>query len=190
MNTAPRSLSSHFVTVALVLFLTVAVALMAKKAFAGDVLLETFKSTHAEIMSKVEEGKLDGEVGLKASELDLGLQKYLIKADAQMEILELDVLHGSVEKRKAALQKIVALSAERERIMMGYLQHLQALTESKEGLLPLLPVEPEQSTAKEATGEEKTAKKKQDDGVWGTISSKWKGMEVIIGPENVDNGTP
>ena len=51
----------------------------------------------------------------------------------------------------------------------------------------MLPVEPEQGAEKETSGEEKTAKKKKDDDVW---STKFKDMELIIGPENVDNGRP
>jgi hypothetical protein len=68
---------------------------------------------------------------------------------------------------------------------MGYLQRLQALTESKEGLLPLLPVEPEQSSVKEPSTKEQTAKKKKDDEWWSTT---FKDMEIIIEPEDLSKG--
>ncbi len=62
-----------------------------------------------------------------ASEIRMGLQKYLIKTEAQLEILRLDVLHGAEAQRQRALNQIVELVAEREQTKISYLQQLQAL---------------------------------------------------------------
>jgi hypothetical protein len=84
----------------------------------------------------------------------------LIKTQAQLEVLQLDVLYGADDQRQAALQKVVALAAERERIKIAYLQRLQAL-----------------NTANSAA--KKTRRK-----------GKVKDIEIEIGPENVDSGRP
>ncbi len=68
----------------------------------------------------------------RASAIRVGLQKYLIRTEAELEILRIDVLHGDdYEKRQSALQQMFVLVVERERTKMAYLQRLQALTAGK-----------------------------------------------------------
>jgi len=89
--------------------------------------LKAFEEEYKAIAEKVEEGSLSAEVMSRASEIRMGLQKYLIKTEAELEILRLDVLHGADAQRQRALNQIVELVAEREQTKISYLQQLQAL---------------------------------------------------------------
>ena len=123
-------------------------------------LVAAFRQMHGEMLARVQEGTLPADVGDKANELKMALEKYLIKSQAQLQILQLDVLHGADDQRPVALKKVVALAAERERTKMAYLQRLQALNTAH------LPGE-------------KTKR-----------NGKFKDIEIEIGPENVDSGLP
>ena len=123
--------------------------------------LGAFAEEYKAINEKVEEGSLPAEALSRAAEIRIGLKKYLIKTESQLEILGLDLLHGdNYEARQTALQEMLALVAERERTKMAYLQRLQALNTAH------LP-------------REKTKR-----------SGKFKDIEIEIGPENVDSGRP
>ena len=123
-------------------------------------LVATFEQMHGEMLARVQEGTLPAAVGAKANELKIALEKYLIKTQAQLEILQLDVLYGADDQRQAALQKVVALAAERERTKIAYLQRLQALNTAH------LPGEKTKG------------------------NGEVKDIEIEIGPENVDSGLP
>jgi hypothetical protein len=123
-------------------------------------LVAAFLQLHGEMLAQVQEGTLPAAVGAKANELKMELEKYLIKTEAELQILQLDVLYGADDKREAALKEVVALAAERERTKMAYLQRLQALNTSH-------------------LSGEKTQR-----------TGKFKEIEIEIGPENVDSGTP
>ena len=190
MITAPRSVSTTLIRIVFFLALVLPLVFIANQAIAGDDLVEAFEKAHAEIIAQVNKGKLSAEVGGKANELNIALKKYLIKTDAQLEILQLDVLHGLGGNQEAGLNKMVAISAERERIKMGYLQRLLALKGKKsggKGDMLLLPVVPEQSKANpddDSASVEKTSNKKKDK------SWTYKDIEIEIGLENVDSGLP
>jgi len=123
-------------------------------------LVAAFKQMHGEMLARVQEGTLPADVGAKANELKMALEKYLIKSQAQLQVLQLDVLYGAEDQRPAALKKVVALAAERERTKMAYLQRLQALNTAH-------------------LSGEKTKR-----------NGKFKDIEIEIGPENVDSGLP
>ena len=123
-------------------------------------LVEAFRQMHGEMLARVQEGTLPADVGAKANELKIALEKYLIKTQARLQVLQLDVLYGADEQREAALQKVVALAAERERGTMTYLQRLQVLNTAH------MP-------------DEKTKR-----------NGKFEDIEIEIGPENVDSGRP
>jgi hypothetical protein len=89
--------------------------------------LKAFEKEYEAIGKKVEEGSLSVEVMSRASEIQIRLQKYLIKTEAQLEILRLDVLHGDEIQQEKALNQMVELVAEQERTKMSYLQQLQAI---------------------------------------------------------------
>ena len=186
MIPAPRWISITLIITVFLLVLVLSTALTVRQAAAGDDLLEAFEKTHAEITAQVKKGRLKAEVGAKANDLKLALKKYLIKTDAQLEILQLDVLHGSGENREASLNKIVAISAERERVKMGYLQRLLGLKGGKsggKGDMLLLPVVPEKTGANfernEAAGEPTLGVEKHEG--W-----SWKDVEIEIGPEKTE----
>jgi hypothetical protein len=123
-------------------------------------LFAAFQQMHGEILTRVQEGTLPADVGDEADELKIALEKYLITTQAQLKILQLDVLYGADDQREAALKKVVVLAAERERTKMAYFQRLQALNTAS------LPGE-------------KTKR-----------NGKFKDIEIEIGPENVDSGRP
>jgi len=123
-------------------------------------LVGAFQHIYEEILARVHEGTLPAAVGAKATELKIALEKYLIKTQAQLRVLQLDVLYGAEEQREAALKKVVTLAAERERTKMAYFQRLQALNTAS------LPGE-------------KTER-----------NGKIKDIEIEIGPENVDGERP
>jgi len=123
--------------------------------------LGLFAEEYKAINEKVQEGSLPAEALSRAAEIRIGLKKYLIKTEAKLEILRLDLLHGDdYEAKQTALQEMLALAAERERTKMAYLQRLQALNTAH------LPGE-------------KTKR-----------NGKFKDIEIEIGPENVDSGLP
>ncbi len=121
--------------------------------------LGLFAEEYKAIKEKVEEGSLPAEALRRAAEIRIGLKKYLIKTEAQLEILGVDLLHGDdYETRQTALQEMLALAAERERTKMAYLQRLQALNTAH------LPREKTKS------------------------NGKGKDIEIEIGPENITDG--
>jgi hypothetical protein len=123
--------------------------------------LGAFEEEYKAINEKVEEGSLPAEALSRAAEIRIGLKKYLIQTEAQLEILGLDLLHGDdYETRKTALQELLALAAEHERTKMAYVQLLQALN------------------AASWPGEK--AKR----------NGKFEDIEIEIGPENIDSGRP
>ena len=117
-----------------------------------------FLQLHGEMLAQVQEGTLPAAVGAKANELKMELKKYLIKTEAELQILQLDVLYGADDKREAALKKIVALATERERSKMAYLQRLQALNTAH-------------------LSDDKTKR-----------NGKFKEIEIEIGPEDITEG--
>ncbi len=123
--------------------------------------LGLFAEEYRAIKEKVAEGSLPAEALRRAAEIRIGLKKYLIKTEAKLEILGLDLLHGEdYEAKQAALQEMLALAAERERTKMAYLQRLQALNTAH------LPGE-------------KTKR-----------GGEARDIVIEIGPENVDSGLP
>ena len=190
MFAAPRWISGSLIRIGLLLTVVFAFLSSGDLATAGDDLLEAFEQTHAEIVAQVKKGKLSSEIGDEANDMRIALKKYLIQTDAQMEILQLDVLYGSGEKQETSLKKLLALSAAQERTKVVYLQRLQALKTGKTKggeLVPPLPPAPEQSKAdpeKEEAGGSQTAEK--------TSKKEWTfgDVKIEIGPENVDSGRP
>jgi hypothetical protein len=121
--------------------------------------LGDFEEEYKTINEKVAEGFLPAEALSRAAEIRIGLKKYLIKTESQLEILGLDLLHGEdYEARQAALQEMLTLAAERERTKMAYLQRLQALNTAH------LPGEKTKS------------------------NGKFKDIEIEIGPEDITDG--
>ena len=123
--------------------------------------LEAFAKEYEAMRKQVEEGSLPSEAMGRARAIRMGLQKYLIKTEAQLEILRLDVVHGTDGQRATALSQIVELVAEREQAKMSYLQQLQAL---QGGI----------KTSEDNTGKKETGKDVD--------------IEIKIAPENIGDG--
>jgi len=123
--------------------------------------LKAFEEEYKAIGEKVEEGSHSAEVMSRATEMRIGLHKYLIKTEAELEILRLDVLHGAEVQRETALKQIVELVVEREQTKIFYLQELQALKTGRKT--------PEGMTSKKGTGKEPDIK-------------------IKIAPEEIGNG--
>ena len=121
--------------------------------------LKAFAEEYAAVHRKVEEGFLPADALSRAAEIRIGLQKYLLKTESQLKILRLDLLHSDdYAARKAALQEMLTLAAERERTKMAYLQRLQALNTAR-------------------SSGEKTKR-----------NGKFKDIEIEIGPEDITEG--
>ena len=125
--------------------------------------LEAFAKEYEAMRKQVEEGSLPSEAMGRARAIRRGLEKYLIKTEAELKILRLDVMHGTDGQRETALSQIVGLVAEREQAKMSYLQQLQALTTGSKTA--------EDNTGKKGTGEDldikiKIAPENIGDGEW------------------------
>ena len=123
--------------------------------------LKEFEEEYVAIRRKVEEDALSAEVMSRATEFRIGLQKYLIKTEAKLEILRLDALHGASAQREKALNQIVALVAEREQTKIAYLQELQAIKSGSK-------------TSEDSAGQKGTVKDLD--------------MEITIAPEDIGDG--
>ncbi|MFZ0727720.1 MAG: hypothetical protein WAM61_18210, partial [Desulfobacterales bacterium] len=107
--------------------------------FENDILLQSFERTHATVLTLVGQGILPEDARAMADDLMIELRKYLIRTNADQQVLELDILHASTEKREIALKKLMELAAERERTKVQYLQRIQALVSNgdvKEAAMP------------------------------------------------------
>jgi hypothetical protein len=120
--------------------------------------LESFTEEYEAISKRVEEGSLPAEAMNRATAIRTGLQKYLIKAETELEILRLDVLHGGDDQRERALNQMVELVEEREQTKISYLKELRAVSE---------------------TSEDKTGKREK---------GKDFDIDITIAPENIGDG--
>ncbi len=157
-------------------------AAMDQKADEPDNVLNAFEKTHAKILAQVRQKVLPPKVGAKADELNISLQKYLIQSEARLKILKLDVLYKKGEEQKKALDEMLALSAERERIKMNYLQRLKALAEGIS--TGDTPAPPSEMVYKSETNTAKAAEKKEDI-KW---STKTLDIEIESAPEDISKG--
>ena len=123
--------------------------------------LEAFAKEYEAMRKQVEEGSLPSEAMGRARAIRRGLEKYLIKTEAELKILRLDVMHGADGQRETALNQIVKLVAEREQTKIAYLRELQALQGGSR-------------TSEERTGNKETGKDVN--------------IEIKIAPEHIGDG--
>ena len=120
--------------------------------------LEDFAKEFEAIRKRVEEGSLPAEAMSRATAIRTELQKYLIRAEAELEILRLDVLHGGDDQRERALNQIVELVEKREQTKMSYMKELRGVSKPSE---------------------DKTGKREK---------GKDFDIEITIAPENIGDG--
>lgn len=160
------------------------------EATASEDLIEAFEQTYNEIQTKVQQGQLPAQMGTRADELRMSLKKYLIKSEAQMKVLELDVLHGSEEEREAGIKEMVTLSAAQERTKLMFLQDIQALMGGSTPHNRMSPSPEKQETKTKSNND----KEKGEKTVVDKNGQKWKvkdlDIEIEVAPEKVDNGLP
>lgn len=82
---------------------------------------------YANILRKVEEGRLDSAIGASARALNGELQKKISPIDARIEQLKEDFGSLSDSERDARLNELMATAAKKERIYNQYNQKLAAL---------------------------------------------------------------
>lgn len=147
-----------------------------------DIILRTFEQTQAAISAQVRQRALPEDIAAKANELKIELKTYLIRSEADLQILQVDILHASATERKIALKKLMNLSAERERVKVQYLQRLQSLlpkNDESAATAPLLVAPQSVDSKPQAVGEVPSGTK------WRT---KDLDIEIEIAPEDISTG--
>ena len=140
-----------------------------------------FEQVYNVIIEKVGEGQLPEEDGKRAKTLYIAYQKYLIETEAKIQVLKIDVLNTNGEKQKKALDEMMVIASERERVRMEYLQRLQALQAktSTGSSAPDTPVEESKIQTDTATTTEDELKEKR---------SKQLKIEIESVPEDISTG--
>ncbi len=145
----------------------------------GDIVLQTFDRTRADVMEQVRNGTLPEDAAERADELAIELQKYLIRTEADSEMLKLDVLHAPAAEREASLEKLMDLSAEREREKVKYLRRLQnLLAKADSAAAPAASFSGTQMSAPAAHEEDRETGQRTRD----------SNIEIEIAPEDISTG--
>ncbi|MEN8129972.1 MAG: hypothetical protein ABFS45_07210 [Pseudomonadota bacterium] len=113
-------------------------------ADADSPLLESFKSRHSEVIQQAEQGKLPATIGKRAEDLWLSLRKDLIYLDAQVQAYKLEAKETHGTQQEEAIQKLVDVSAERERLLINALRSLDKLTKGEISEIPISSSRPGQ----------------------------------------------
>lgn len=134
------------------------------------------------MLARVRQGALSEEAGEQADDLMLEFKKYLVRSAADQQVLELDILHASVEKREVALKKLMDLATDRENTKVDYLLRLQELGSGagrKHATIPPPPVLPSNSAPPPATTYY------QPERLWRIRDLD---IEIEIAPEDISKG--
>jgi len=156
-------------------------------------LLNIFENKYNEMTEKVHQGQLPATVSEEAARIRMDLKKFIISRNAELEILKLEVLEGSKQNSKAALEQMSNLVADTERNKMLYIQKLSALSPgSGSEHVATMPAQGAQSgesllsTSKKSSATRKKSKKKQEeDSIWET---KDFNKRMQIAPEDLSMG--
>jgi hypothetical protein len=119
-------------------------------------LLDAFKMRYDEVMQEVKDGTIPGNIGSESEAIWISLQKILIQYNAKMETYKLETREYRGTKQEKALANLVRVTAERERILMEYIQRLEKLYKGKRiGIQPsqdqvekFLPMEEKKNSEK------------------------------------------
>ncbi|MCF6248416.1 MAG: hypothetical protein L3J69_13805 [Desulfobacula sp.] len=103
---------------------------VAKKAIASlddDPVLNDFRKIYTRIEKKSKKGELSRKSADNADLLVIELKKYLISTKARLEILKMDTLSGKNQNQTNAVEKLIKLAAEQERVKLSYLDQLKSI---------------------------------------------------------------
>lgn len=93
----------------------------------GDFSLEAFKQPYDRLMTAVDSGRLDREMGQKATALWLSLREELLALNARVASLKLDVKQREGAAQERALQELTQVAAARERVLGRHVRALEDL---------------------------------------------------------------
>lgn len=151
-------------------------------------LLNIFETQYMEIIDRVHQGQLPATVSEEASQIRMELKKFVINRNAELEILKLEVLEGSKQDSKAALEQMNNLVADTERTKMNYIQRLSALSPGTgTDHVAMMPSQSTQPSAfqKSSAARKKSVKKPAKETIWET---KDLNRRMQISPEDLSMG--
>ncbi len=151
-------------------------------AYGEGGILDAFEQTYATISEQVKKKNLPLSIGEKADQLKFELDKYLITSEARLKVLKLEVRHEQGDKQIKAIEDIAALSAERERTKMSYLERLKDLAKGA-GIEQTKPISPAV-----AASTKKNTEKTTKDAAGKTWKTKNLDVEIEVAPEDISKG--
>ncbi len=127
---------------------------LAQEADASSPALQLFEAFYAEIVGAAEDSRLPAEAASKAKDVRFDLERDLIRADAEIEILKLEVARFTGERQAEALDGLLHTVAKRERRIYDQIQRLEELAG--------MPV----CLSEERSGEKEAQKKRRFNLTW------------------------
>ncbi len=133
---------ARLVALALVLILAAPAVARAQEAAAtagatvAKSALEVFEAVYREVEQAVAAGEAPASAGTAAEELRFDLEKALIRGDAEIEVLKLEVARYQGERRTAAIDSLSNAAAARERMIWIEIRRLEGLSGISADLLP------------------------------------------------------
>ena len=94
-------------------------------------LLRVFEGKYLELSERVSRGELPAELLKDANRIRAHLKKFVIKCNAEMEMLKVDIIDGTKEESIAALDQMIVLVNDVEQNKVYYLQKLTMLAPPK-----------------------------------------------------------
>lgn len=103
----------------------------------GSPLLNTFKSHYDQLLQQVEQGRHPVDTGKQAEELWLSLRQDLVYLDARVQAYKLEIGETNGARQQKAMQNLIEVSAERERLLINAIQNLDSLVQGKTIDIPI-----------------------------------------------------
>lgn len=148
----------------------------------GD-LIEQINATHAAISERVAKKTLPEQTETRANALKFELEKYLILTDARLKIFKMEILQAPNNDGEAALQELVQLVSERERVKLDYLRRFKTLMGESDAEKPVFDASnPAQQTGSSDTHTMETGQAGMEP------KTKALDIEIEIVPEDISKG--
>ena len=112
-------------------------------------LLNTFKQRYDQVLQRVKQGKLSDSTGNQARDLWLSLRQDLIYLDARLDAYKLATQETTGARQQEAMQNLVELSAERERLLVNAIQTLDRLAQDEKTEIPVSTARPQKTPSSE-----------------------------------------